>query len=212
VQRHLREIILTPASPASLRRQLRAARRTIDANTQHRHAYQAAALFAVTRLPLCRGRFALYLPNDGELDPTPIAQRLLDAGRTVAVPVVGRGRRLTFYQYRVDAPLVHNRFGIAEPDPRRAAKVPLMTLAVVFVPLVAFDDAGFRLGMGGGYYDATFAAHGRALRVGLAHEAQRCAAVPHRPWDVSLDIIITEARARAFSARGRRYLTDERGL
>jgi len=199
-----------PASLASLRRRYRTARRALDANTQHRHAYQAAARFAATRLPLCRGRFAAYLANDGELDPAPIIQRLLGAGRTVALPVVGRGRRLAFHQYRVDTALVPNRFGINEPDMRRAPRVPLTTLAVVFVPLVAFDDDGYRLGMGGGYYDATFAAHGRALRVGLAHESQRSDVLPHRPWDVALDIIITEASSRAFTARGRRYLIDER--
>jgi 5-formyltetrahydrofolate cyclo-ligase len=197
---------LTPASPASLRREFRAARRAIDANTQHRHAYDAAIRFAATRLPLCRGRFAAYLANDGELDPTPIVRRLQSAGRTVALPVVGRGRRLAFYEYRNDTPLVANRFGIDEPDVLRARPVPPTTLAVVFVPLVGFDDDGFRLGMGGGYYDATFAAHGQALRVGLAHELQRCDVLPHRPWDVALDIIITEALCRAFTARGRRYV------
>jgi 5-formyltetrahydrofolate cyclo-ligase len=208
VQRHLREIILTPPSPASLRRDFRAARRAIDATTQHSHAYDAASRFAATRLPLCRGRFAAYLANDGELDPIPIVRRLHGAGRTVALPVVGHGRRLAFYEYRDDTPLVANRFGINEPDVQRARRIPPATLAVVFVPLVAFDDHGFRLGMGGGYYDATFAAHGHALRVGLAHEMQHCDGVPHRPWDVALDIIITEVRCRAFTARGRRYVSD----
>jgi 5-formyltetrahydrofolate cyclo-ligase len=200
-----------PASLASLRRKFRAARRAIDANTQHRHGYAAASHFAASRLPLCRGRFAVYLANDGELDPQPIAQRLLGAGRTVVLPVVGRGRRLAFHRYRSDTAFVPNRFGIAEPDTRRAKQVPLMTIAVVFVPLVAFDDEGFRLGMGGGFYDATFAAHGRALRVGLAHDVQRAAELPHRPWDVPLDIIITETGCRAFGARGRRYLNSNSG-
>jgi len=195
-----------PASVASLRRRFRAARRAIDANTQHRHAFAAAARFAASRLPLCRGRFAVYVPNDGELDPTPIAQRLRGAGRIVALPVIGRNRRLSFYQYRSSTPFVNNRYGIAEPDARRARRIPLTSLAVVFVPLVAFDDSGVRLGMGGGYYDATFATNVRALRVGLAHAAQHVAELPHRPWDVPLDIIITESYCRAFSARGRRYL------
>jgi 5-formyltetrahydrofolate cyclo-ligase len=197
---------LPAPSLASLRRKFRAARRAIDANTQLRHAFAVARHFAATRLPLCSGRVASYVPNDGELDPAPIAQRLLAAGKTLALPVVGASRRLSFYRYEPQTSLLSNRYGIGEPDPRNAIKIPVATLAVVFVPLVAFDDTGVRLGMGGGYYDATFASHGRALLVGLAHEVQRHEQLPHRPWDVRLDLVITECRASACSARGQRYL------
>jgi 5-formyltetrahydrofolate cyclo-ligase len=162
-------------------------------------------------LPLCSGRFAIYLPNDGELDPSPIAERLLGAGKTIALPVIGANRRLSFYRYGTQTHLVNNRYGIAEPAPLAAYKLPLTSLAVVFVPLVAFDDAGVRLGMGGGYYDATFASHHHALLVGLAHEQQRHTNLPRRPWDVSLDLIITECRSRAFSPRGQRYLNSKKG-
>jgi 5-formyltetrahydrofolate cyclo-ligase len=199
-------LFLPAPSLASLRRKFRAARRAIDANTQHLHAYAVARHFAASRLPLRSDRAAIYLANDGELDPTPIAQRLLAAGKTVALPVIGADRRLSFYRYEPHTSLLSNRYGIGEPDPRSARKIPVASLAVVFVPLVAFDAAGVRLGMGGGYYDATFAVHGRALLVGLAHEVQRHRQLPHRPWDVRLDIVITERGAAAFSPRGQRYL------
>ena len=66
------------------------------------------------------------------------------------------------------------------------------------MPLVAFDDRGRRVGMGGGYYDRTFAARRgrRALRrprlVGVAFGFQRRDALPGAAWDVPLDAAVTE--------------------
>jgi 5-formyltetrahydrofolate cyclo-ligase len=72
---------------------------------------------------------------------------------------------------------------------------------LVLVPLVAFDVHGMRLGMGGGYYDRSFAfrmTEGYASKpalVGLAYEIQKVAALEQRAWDVPLDGIVTEASA-----------------
>ena len=148
-------------------------------------------------------RFAAYLANDGELDPSVLIGRLLTHFKLVAVPVVGRTRRLEFRRYRRKTVLRRNRYGIAEPGPRAPA-IDAFSLDVVFLPLVAFDDAGHRLGMGGGYYDATFASPHRALLIGLAHEGQRVAALPRESWDVALDAVITEAAIHRFTMPGHR--------
>ena len=66
------------------------------------------------------------------------------------------------------------------------------------MPLVGFDHQGYRLGMGGGYYDATLAymRHRRSWRkprlVGIAYECQRVEKLPHDPWDMPLDAVVTE--------------------
>jgi 5-formyltetrahydrofolate cyclo-ligase len=78
-------------------------------------------------------------------------------------------------------------------------------LDVVLLPLVAFDAHGHRLGMGGGYYDASFAAQPHALRIGLAHTVQFCAALPVRDWDVPLDAVLTERGGFGFTPRARRF-------
>ena len=68
------------------------------------------------------------------------------------------------------------------------------------MPLVGFDEAGYRLGMGGGFYDASLAYLRRRKTwrkpylVGVGYECQRIARVPRDPWDVPLDAVLTESR------------------
>jgi 5-formyltetrahydrofolate cyclo-ligase len=198
---------MNPPSRAALRSSYRRARRALNAHEQRDHAHAVAKHFAATRLLLAFDRFALYWPSDGELDPRPLARRLLEAGKTVALPVIGATRALAFYRYRNDARFVRNRFDIPEPDTRIETRVPTRTLDVALLPLVAFDGDGHRLGRGGGYYDATFGAHGATLLIGLAHELQRHAALDASAWDVPLDGVITERGARGFTIRARRFMS-----
>jgi len=195
---------MSPPSRAALRRRYRDARRALSASEQRDHAQAVARRFATSGLMLCFKRFAVYAPSDGELDPSPIAEHLLAANKVVALPVVERSRQLSFYRYTSATPIVRNRFDIPEPDTRSAIPVPLAVLDVVLLPLVAFDDAGSRLGRGGGFYDATFGAR-HTLRIGLAHELQHHPQLQHQHWDASLDAVITDRAARGFTIRGRRF-------
>ncbi len=196
---------MNPPSRASLRRYYRDARRALTPAQQREHANAVARHFAVSPLMLCCQRCAVYVPSDGELDPSPIAAHLLAANKVVALPVVERSRRLDFYRYDADTPFVRNRFDIPEPDTRLARAVPARVLDVVMLPLVAFDDTGNRMGRGGGYYDATFKVQRRTLLIGIGHELQHHHRLENREWDVPLDAVITEHAARGFTIRGRRF-------
>ena len=196
---------MNPASRAPVRRRYRAARRALSRIVQQQHAEAVARRFVASRVMLTFKRFAVYAPSDGELDPSPIADRLVTAHKIVALPVVERSRQMSFYRYDPDGPIVRNRFDIPEPDTGATALIPTAVLDVVLVPLVAFDDAGMRLGRGGGYYDSTFGARRHALLIGLAHELQHHDGLTHRQWDVPLDAVITERAARGFTIRGRRF-------
>ena len=113
------------------------------------------------------------------------------------------GNRMSFFVHRPEAPLTRNRFGIEEP-PLGAPWINTRALDLVLAPLVAFDDQGNRLGMGGGFYDRHFGNLPKCLRpllVGVAHEVQRADALPAAPWDVPLDGILTETGWRRFSPR-----------
>lgn len=130
---------------------------------------------------------AAYHAQDGEVDLAPLIDVCWQRGIVVALPVLA-GRRMAFAGYRPNTALRNNRYGIPEPCQTQ----PLLEPTVVLAPLVAFDVAGNRLGMGGGYYDRYLADHPAALRVGIAHECQRADALPSSSRDVRLAAVVTE--------------------
>jgi len=204
----------TPAAPLSLesfdgsrrelRRELRRRRRALTPE-QRRRASEHLCL-RLRRLPEVQRarRVALYLPNDGEIDPTPLIDWFRHRGARVHLPVLKplSRNRLWFVHYHADTPMVRNRFGIPEPETRhgahRARRLAAWALDLILLPLVGFDDAGQRMGMGGGFYDRTlaFTRHPgpRPRLVGLAHDCQRVDSLPVEPWDVPLDAIVSDAR------------------
>lgn len=103
-------------------------------------------------------------------------------------------------------PLIHlwrkNIYGIDEPyqTPSIDTYIDMWKIDAVFMPLVAFDEQGGRLGMGGGYYDATFSFcraeskrfTKRPLLIGVAYELQRIKSVPLEAEDIKMDWVVTE--------------------
>jgi len=134
---------------------------------------------------------AAYWPIRGEADPLPLLAQLAAAGVTTALPVVaGRGQPLVFRHWRPGDPLLPGPMGLQEPSTESPETHP----DLLFVPLVAFDRAGHRIGYGAGYYDATLAtfAATRPLAIGLAFSAQEVAAIPAESHDHPLAFVITE--------------------
>ena len=156
--------------------------------------------------PLWRARsVAVYLAADGEADPAPVATCAYARGQRIYAPVL-LGETLRFARLTYDTPLRENRFGILEPvtgdciDPRH--------LDVVIAPLVAFDDSGTRIGMGGGFYDRCFRflkerTHWlRPRLIGLAFEFQRLQTVSRSAWDIPLWAAVTERSTYHFQTEG----------
>ena len=131
-----------------------------------------------------------YWPITGEVDCRPMLAGLADRF-TLCLPVVSeKDAPLTFRQWRVDEPLIKGRYGIPIPDEAAARVVP----DILLIPMVGFDADGFRLGMGGGFYDRTLAGLA-ALTIGLCYTARRVARLPREPHDRPLDWIVTEEGA-----------------
>jgi 5-formyltetrahydrofolate cyclo-ligase len=193
--------ISTPA----LRRALRAARRRIGRLPRRAAAAAIARQLALAPAFQRARRIAAYWPTDGEIDPLPALARAHAMGKTCYLPVLCplRAGRLYFAPWRPGAPLMRNRFGIPEPASLRRVWLAPRMLDLVLLPLVGFDDTGSRLGMGGGYYDRSFAfvqssGWRRPRLVGVAFELQHVSRLPRQPWDVPLDAVQTERRRYVF--------------
>jgi len=139
---------------------------------------------------------AAYLAFDGEPDLLPALTRLGHEGVKLALPVIQDipGQAIiTMKAWSPDMQLVANRYGIAEPF--ETEDVHTSDIDLVLVPLVGWDHAGGRLGMGAGFYDRLFqpfAGLEKPLRIGVAYELQRVSCVPRDPWDIRLHGVLTE--------------------
>ena len=183
----------TPVSKAEIRRQLRTRRNALSPQERTAHAEAAAAVLTGSRYWRDADTIAVYLAADGELDTNPIIRAARAENKGLFLPVILADNSLLFREWHADMALVVNRYGIAEP-PETAHSAELPALALVCVPLVAWDRQGTRLGMGGGFYDRTFAdADSRGLLVGLGYTLQEQTSLPRDTWDVSLDLVVTES-------------------
>ncbi len=138
---------------------------------------------------------ALYLSFDGEISTALLIRQLWMQHIQVYLPVLHpfcRGH-LLFLRYWQESAMTRNKFGIIEPHLNVLDVLPSNQLDIIFTPLVAFDKAGNRLGMGGGFYDRTLQ-HWRQkhfIPVGLAHRCQQVEALPTESWDIPLAQILT---------------------
>ena len=190
------------AEAAALRRDAVAALPPAEAGKKVRDAL-AGAIVLPRGVPV-----SAYWPLDGELDTRPVIEHLHAAGHPIGLPVVvGRGQPLAFRRWHPGMEMAAGAFRVLTPPPEAAELTP----AVVLVPLLAFDDAGFRLGYGGGFYDRTIEqlrALGPVRCIGIAYAAQEVASVPREPTDQPLDWIVTEEGARRIGGSfgsGNRY-------
>lgn len=187
-------------SRVQLRRLLRQKRRALPAGAQ-RQAARGLYRQLAQQPQFRRARhIALYLPNDGEIDPRPLLREAQRRGKHTYLPVLSAWPRtkMVFQRVTRHEKLAGNRFRILEPRPQPARQRKIWALDLVLLPLVGFDDRGGRLGMGGGFYDRSLAYlrqrknwHKPTL-MGLAHECQRVDALAMASWDVPLQATVTD--------------------
>jgi 5-formyltetrahydrofolate cyclo-ligase len=170
---------------AALRRRLRAARRAVPAEERPRAAAAIDRALARLGLPRPGTRVSAFEPYDGEIDPSLVMRRARSLGCRIYLPRITHMRR---------------RLLCFVPESRRDAAAALNPrwLDLVLVPLVGFDERGYRLGVGGGFYDRHFAflRHRRAwlrpLLLGVAFEVQRMERFAEAAHDVPLWGVVTE--------------------
>lgn len=143
----------------------------------------------------------IYLAVDQEISLEVFMKGAARRNKHLYAPVL-RGDSLRFAALRSGMTLTPNRFGILEPSGE--SYIDARSLDLVLTPLVAFDDRGVRLGMGGGFYDRCFeflAAREKWWKpklVGVGYEHQHVKDIDAEAWDVRLWCAVTESDSYYF--------------
>jgi len=147
---------------------------------------------------------ACFLSFDGEVPTQAVIQHICKQDKNCYLPKLkpNKPNQLWFMPYRMGAKLTPNRFNIPEVDLLPNHAIAISKLDVVLMPLVAFNKKAQRLGMGGGFYDTTFAhlkgANKKPIFIGLAYDFQLIDDIPDDPWDIPLNGVCTPSQFYSF--------------
>ncbi|MBS1269709.1 MAG: 5-formyltetrahydrofolate cyclo-ligase [Gammaproteobacteria bacterium] len=177
---------------------MRRQRRALTSEERSRAADRLTVSLGKLNVFSAARRVAIFAAIDGEIDLSVAVQHYKNKNYFLPVlPTPGK-RRMQFAEVRPRASFKRNRYGILEPDVPAAFLVSAKELDSILAPLVAFDRRGGRIGMGGGFYDATldFLAtrscwHHPKL-VGVAFSFQEVPHIDREPWDIPLSCVVTE--------------------
>ena len=178
---------------ATLRKHIRKQRRQLSAKECQHRAF-LASLHLGKLLPLLpnNAKIGLYLDDFGELPTAPILAFCRRYGFVPYLPITKQGKPLTFAPCFYDikkTPLKRHALGMKEPLPKLTLSAD--RLDCIICPLVAVDRQGNRLGMGGGFYDRTFAHAPKVLKVGWCYDFQMVEKLSVNLWDKKVDMVIS---------------------
>ena len=193
----------------TLRQTLRARRRALTVTAQHQASMNLVERCTRTTMWQTSHTISAYIAFDGEIDPQPLIHAAWQANKQVVLPVLDPKRKgeLLFMHYTPTTQMTTNRFGIAEPVFTPQNTSAISSVDILFIPLVGFDEAGNRMGMGGGFYDRTLAkiqhfstpdksrspdTTSRPWFIGVAHACQAVTQLTQASWDIPMDYIITD--------------------
>jgi 5-formyltetrahydrofolate cyclo-ligase len=180
-----------------IRRSLRAVRRGLseaERLARSRRVWERVAALACYQ----HARVVLgYMAFDHEVLTDGLMRRAMASGKQLVLPMVlGNRQGMALYVIEeLERDVAPGYCGILEPQPRRTRAVAPETLELTFIPGVAFDLRGGRLGLGAGFYDRLLSQLPRGIpMVGLAFDFQVIPRLPLQPHDILLDAIVTESR------------------
>ena len=171
------------------RERLIAARLDLSADLRAAHAARIAEQLDAAIGDVTGKVVAIYWPFRGEPDLRSWAQRVIERGGTVALPVVvQKGAPLVFRAWKPGDKLEKGVWNIPIPAEDRQVMSD-----IVISPVVGFDAQNYRLGYGGGFYDRTLAALPRKpIVIGVGYRLQKIPTIYPQPFDISMDRILTE--------------------
>jgi 5-formyltetrahydrofolate cyclo-ligase len=139
-------------------------------------------------------KIAFYMAINGEVVLKDLILSASLQGKDCYLPALSNENTLVFLNVSTTSKFCKNRFGIEEPDESHEHTINPKDLDIIFLPLVAFDNNGTRLGMGGGYYDRTLEKTRANLLIGVAYEFQLESFIKSEGFDIPLDIVVTEKK------------------
>jgi 5-formyltetrahydrofolate cyclo-ligase len=174
-------------------------------------AYQAEASLTIcelaAQLPAFRAAkcVGLFVPLASEPDVHPLIEEAWAEGKTVLLPRLwkeGSAPHLEWHAVKGWSEITEpGPFGLREPDPALCPRIEPAQIDCVFVPGMAFDHTGMRLGRGGGYYDVFLSNIPESVpRFGLMFSLQQVDDLPREPHDQALPAIVTEEGVASFSS------------
>ncbi len=152
---------------------------------------------------------SLYMPIKNEVDTNIIWQDAINKNKNCYFPKVTDKNSMIFLPADKLEHFAKNKWGILEPTTKIIKSLPVNKLDIMIVPIVAFDSAGNRIGMGKGFFDKALEVHSRIsmqssnkehlknfnttpILIGVAYEFQKIPLIKSETWDIKLDIIVTE--------------------
>ena len=140
-----------------------------------------------------------FLSIKTEIDTTELNSYILNKNKLLCFPtVIEENSHLIFRKFSNNDDLVDGYMKIKEPSSNNEILIP----DILFVPCLAFDNLGYRLGYGGGFYDRTFfnlkKNKQKFTSVGYAFEGQKISYVPKDQFDIKLDYVMTEKNIYKF--------------
>jgi len=187
----------------SLRKEKIRERNLISQNEMDRVEKKTASLFMDMFSELKIKKVSIYIPVHNEVPTKRIIQLIIGSKTECYLPVIDQdlnNKKMKFAEFNHETALVKNKFNISEPISRTFENV--LQLELVVMPLVAFDNEGFRLGMGKGYYDFTFGSseiNRKPLFWGLSYDFQKTDSCYPEEHDLKMEAVICPSGVRKFT-------------
>ncbi len=180
------------ANKKALRASIKQKRRALSIEYRQQASRKMQA--ELTRLPCYQAAeyIMLYMAMQDEVQLDELIAMVLKDGKKAVIPLVTGAGLMEAVELSDMADLVPDKYGIKTVSEEKRRLIAPDKIDLIIVPGVAFDKAGHRLGMGGGFYDRFMLRASRAVRAALAYDCQLLAAVPAEVHDLTVDYIITE--------------------
>ena len=138
---------------------------------------------------------ASFISFKSEISTQFLNEFLFNNGKILCLPIIkNNSETLNFIEYNLKTKLVSGKFGIMQPSDLSKEFLP----EIILTPCLAFDENGFRLGYGGGYYDKTFSylkkIKHKFISIAVAFDDQKIDELVHDKYDQKIDYILTEKK------------------